>query len=130
MMASAAYVGVFTTNDILSRKGADDTTVADALDRLGYGGSNPVATQKFTSLVELKIEEGPIPEAEAKPSAWSIPAKACCGRTAKSPCLRVMQASIPVLLHRSTLAAQSEIALAVERERIYSESRRRLSSMS
>jgi hypothetical protein len=34
------------------------------------------------------------------------------------------------MLRRSTLVTPSEIALAVERGRIYSESRRRLSSMS
>jgi hypothetical protein len=36
----------------------------------------------------------------------------------------------PMLLRRSTLTTQSEIVLAVECEQIYSESRRRLPSMS
>ena|ERR1700676_3327909 len=119
MMASAAYVGVFTTNDILSRKGADDTTVADALDRLGYGGLQSCGYAEIHELCRTAYRgRSDSRSRRQKPSAWSIPAKACCGTTAKSPCLRVMQASIPVLLHRSTLAAQSEIALAVERERI------------
>ena len=60
MMASAAYVGDFTTDDILSRKDADGVTVAEALDRIGYRGAHPVGTQKFTSFVELHIEQGPI----------------------------------------------------------------------
>src|SRR6516162_1585547 len=42
MMASAAYVGDFTTDDILSRKDADGVTVADALDGIGYRGDSPV----------------------------------------------------------------------------------------
>jgi hypothetical protein len=42
---------------------------------------------------------------------------------------RQLACATPMLL-RSTLATQSAIVLAVEREQIYSESRRRLSSMS
>src|SRR5437764_10276985 len=66
MMASAAYVGDFTTGDILSRKDADGVSVAEALDSIGYRGDKPVGTQKFTSFVELHIEQGPILEAENK----------------------------------------------------------------
>src|SRR5260370_4261903 len=66
MMASAGYVGDFTTDDILSRKDADGVTVADALDSIGYRGASPVGTQKFSSFVELHIEQGPILEAENK----------------------------------------------------------------
>src|SRR5258707_4672597 len=66
MMASAAYVGDFTTDDIQSRKDAEGITVAEALDSIGYRGASPVGTQKFTSFVELHIEQGPILEAESK----------------------------------------------------------------
>ncbi|MEY9341168.1 hydantoinase/carbamoylase family amidase [Bradyrhizobium elkanii] len=66
MMASAAYVGDFTTDDILSRKDAEGVTVAQALDTIGYRGDAPVGRQKFTSFVELHIEQGPILEAENK----------------------------------------------------------------
>src|SRR5213078_3140720 len=41
MMASAAYVGDFTTDDILSRRDADGVTVAQALEGIGYRGPNP-----------------------------------------------------------------------------------------
>src|ERR1700758_2017409 len=41
MMASAAYVGDFTTEDILSRKDAEGVTVAEALDDIGYRGAGP-----------------------------------------------------------------------------------------
>ena len=41
MMASAAYVGDFTTDDILSRKDAEGVTVAEALDSIGYRGEQP-----------------------------------------------------------------------------------------
>ena len=66
MMASAAYVGDFTTDDILSRKDAEGVTVAEALDRIGYRGNKPVGFQKLGCFVELHIEQGPILEAEGK----------------------------------------------------------------
>src|SRR5712671_5774926 len=66
MMASAAYVGDFTTDDILSRKDAEGVTVAEALDSIGYRGESPVGRQRFSSFVELHIEQGPILEAENK----------------------------------------------------------------
>src|SRR6267142_2834086 len=66
MMASAAYVGDFTTDDILSRRDAEGVTVAQALDGIGYRGATPVGTQKFSGFVELHIEQGPILEAENK----------------------------------------------------------------
>jgi beta-ureidopropionase / N-carbamoyl-L-amino-acid hydrolase len=66
MMASAAYVGDFTTDDILSRKDAEGVTVDDALDSIGYRGEKPVGTQKLSKFIELHIEQGPILEAEGK----------------------------------------------------------------
>ncbi len=44
MMASAAYAGDFTTDDILSRKDADGITVGDALDAIGYRSAEPGRT--------------------------------------------------------------------------------------
>src|ERR1019366_10506653 len=52
MMASAAYVGDFTPENILSRKAAEGVTVAEALDNIGYRGESPVGRQKFSSFVE------------------------------------------------------------------------------
>ena len=66
MMASAAYVGDFTTDNILARKDAEGVTVGEALDSIGYRGDTPVGTQKFSGFVELHIEQGPILEAEHK----------------------------------------------------------------
>ena len=66
MMASAAYVGDFTTDDILSRKDIDGTNVGQALDSIGYRGDKPVGFQKLGCFVELHIEQGPILEAEGK----------------------------------------------------------------
>ncbi|HEX7790901.1 MAG TPA: M20/M25/M40 family metallo-hydrolase, partial [Afipia sp.] len=56
MMASAAYAGDYTTDDILGRKDADGITVAEALDTIGYRGTEAVGKQKFSAFVELHIE--------------------------------------------------------------------------
>ena len=61
MMASAAYVGDFTTDDILSRKDADGVTVGEALDSIGYRGDKPVGTQKFSALRRTAHRAGPDP---------------------------------------------------------------------
>ena len=66
MMASAAYAGEFTTDDILSRRDAAGITVGEALDAIGYRGEEPVGTRKIGRFVELHIEQGPILEAEGK----------------------------------------------------------------
>src|SRR5215471_2423013 len=57
MMASAAYVGDFTTDDILSRKDSQGVTVAEALDSIGYRGDAAVGSQELGCFVELHIEQ-------------------------------------------------------------------------
>src|ERR671928_1740643 len=52
-MASAAYAGEYTTQDILARRDAEGVTVGQALDSIGYRGETAVGTQKFSSFVEL-----------------------------------------------------------------------------
>src|SRR3977135_3723436 len=51
-MASAAYVGDFTAENIVARKDAEGVAVAEALDSIGYRGATDVGTQKFSSFVE------------------------------------------------------------------------------
>src|SRR3977135_651268 len=46
MMASAAYVGDFTTDDILSRKDVEGVTVAEAPDSIGYHRAPPLSRQQ------------------------------------------------------------------------------------
>src|ERR1700742_1395716 len=50
-MASAAYAGDYTTDDILSRKDAAGISVGEALDGIGYRGGEPVAQRKFGAFV-------------------------------------------------------------------------------
>src|SRR5437879_7315713 len=66
MMASAAYAGDYTTDDILARTDAVGVSVGEALDSIGYRGSEAVGTRKLGAFVELHIEQGPLLEGANK----------------------------------------------------------------
>jgi beta-ureidopropionase / N-carbamoyl-L-amino-acid hydrolase len=114
MMASAAYVGDFTTDDILSRKDVEGVTVAEALDSIGYRGAHPVGTQKFTSFVELHIEQGPILEAENKIIGVVDSGQGVLWYDGKITGFESHAGSTPMPLRRDALATLSEIVLAME----------------
>ena len=61
MMASAAYVGDFTTDDILSRRDAEGVTVAQALDSIGYRGDEPGGHAEILGLRRTAYRAGPDP---------------------------------------------------------------------
>jgi N-carbamoyl-L-amino-acid hydrolase len=115
MMASAAYVGDFTTDDILSRKDIDGVSVGEALDSIGYRGDVPVGTQKFTSFVELHIEQGPILEAEGKTIGVVDSGQGVLWYDGHITGFESHAGSTPMTLRRDALATLSEIVLAVER---------------
>ena len=114
MMASAAYVGDFTTDDILSRKDADGVTVGEALDSIGYRGESPVGTQKFSGFVELHIEQGPILEAENKTIGVVDSGQGVLWYDGKITGFESHAGSTPMPLRRDALATLSEIVLAME----------------
>jgi N-carbamoyl-L-amino-acid hydrolase len=114
MMASAAYVGDFTTGDILSRKDAEGVTVAEALDSIGYRGESPVGRQKFSSFVELHIEQGPILEAEGKTIGVVDSGQGVLWYDGKIIGFESHAGSTPMPLRRDALATLSEIVLAME----------------
>ncbi|WP_430910180.1 Zn-dependent hydrolase [Methylobacterium sp. sgz302541] len=66
MMASAAYAGAYTVENILSRRDANGVSVAEALAAIGCAGGEPVGAREIGAFVELHIEQGPILEAEGK----------------------------------------------------------------
>ena len=114
MMASAAYVGDFTTDDILSRKDAEGVTVKEALDTIGYRGATAVGTQKFSSFVELHIEQGPILEAENKTIGVVNSGQGVLWYDGKITGFESHAGSTPMPLRRDALATLSEIVLAME----------------
>lgn len=115
MMASAAYVGDFTTDDILSRKDIAGVTVGEALDSIGYRGDVAVGTQKFSGFVELHIEQGPILEAESKTIGVVEAGQGVLWFDGKITGFESHAGSTPMPLRKDALATLSEIVLATER---------------
>ncbi len=113
-MASAAYVGDFTTDDILSRRDAEGTTVGAALDAIGYRGEVAVGTQKLGCFVELHIEQGPILEAEHKTIGVVDSGQGILWYDGKITGFESHAGSTPMGLRRDALATLAEIVLAME----------------
>lgn len=115
MMASAAYSGEYTTDDILSRKDADGITVAEALDTIGYRGADAVGKQKFSAFVELHIEQGPLLEAENKTIGVVDRGQGIVWYDGKISGFASHAGTTPMPLRKDALAAFSEVVLAVEK---------------
>jgi N-carbamoyl-L-amino-acid hydrolase len=115
MMASAAYSGEYTTDDILGRKDADGITVAEALDTIGYRGADAVGRQKFSAFVELHIEQGPLLEAEHKTIGVVDRGQGIIWYDCKITGFASHAGTTPMPLRRDALSAFSEVALALEK---------------
>lgn len=114
MMGSAAYVGDFTTDDILSRRDAQGVSVSEALQSIGYGGE-PVGARRLGAFIELHIEQGPILEAENKTIGVVDSGQGVLWYDGHIAGFESHAGSTPMPLRRDALAALSEIVLAVER---------------
>ncbi|MEW6768637.1 MAG: Zn-dependent hydrolase [Pseudomonadota bacterium] len=115
MMASAAYAGEYTTDDILSRKDADGVTVASALDTIGYRGAEAVGARRFSAFVELHIEQGPLLEAEEKTIGVVDRGQGIIWYNGTIAGFASHAGTTPMPLRRDALATFSEVVLAVER---------------
>ncbi|NEW86031.1 Zn-dependent hydrolase [Rhodopseudomonas sp. WA056] len=115
MMGSAAFVGDFTVDDVLSRKDAAGISVAEALDGIGYRGDRPVGTQPFSGFIELHIEQGPILEAEGKTIGVVEHGQGVLWYDGKITGFESHAGSTPMHLRRDALATLAEIVLAVEK---------------
>lgn len=115
MMASAAYAGDYTTDDILGRRDADGITVAEALDTIGYRGADPVGKQRFSAFVELHIEQGPLLEAENKTIGVVDRGQGIMWYDGTIAGFASHAGTTPMPLRKDALAAFAEVVLAVEK---------------
>jgi beta-ureidopropionase / N-carbamoyl-L-amino-acid hydrolase len=114
-MASAAYAGDYSTENILARQDAEGITVGEALDGIGYRGSEAVGARKLGAFVELHIEQGPLLEAEHKTIGVVDRGQGITWYDGKVTGFESHAGTTPMPLRRDALAALSEIVLAVER---------------
>ena len=114
-MASAAYAGDYTTEHILARRDAAGVTVGEALDSIGYRGSEAVGARKLGAFVELHIEQGPLLEAENKTIGVVDRGQGIVWYDGKVTGFESHAGTTPMPLRRDALATLSEIVLAMER---------------
>jgi len=114
-MASAAYAGDYTTDNILARTDAAGISVGEALDSIGYRGSEAVGARKLGAFVELHIEQGPLLEAENKTIGVVDRGQGIVWYDGKVTGFESHAGTTPMPLRRDALATLSEIVLAVER---------------
>ncbi|MCO5129447.1 MAG: Zn-dependent hydrolase [Xanthobacteraceae bacterium] len=115
MMASATYAGDYTTEDIWSRKDAAGVTVKDALDGIGYRGSEPVGGRKLGAFLELHIEQGPLLEAEGKTIGVVDRGQGIIWYDGRVTGFESHAGTTPMPLRRDALSALAELTLAIER---------------
>lgn len=115
MMASGAYVGDFTVEHVLSCKDADGITVGEALDKIGYRGSEKSGARKLGAFVELHIEQGPLLEAEGKTIGVVNHGQGVAWYDGYITGFESHAGTTPMPLRRDALSTLAEIALAVER---------------
>ena len=114
-MASAAYAGDYTTDNILARTDAAGMSVGEALDNIGYRGNEAVGARKFGAFFELHIEQGPLLEAESKTIGVVDRGQGIIWYDGKITGFESHAGTTPMPMRRDALATLAEIVLAVER---------------
>jgi N-carbamoyl-L-amino-acid hydrolase len=66
MTASGVFAGVFERDWSAAREDRAGIRLGDALEAIGYRGTEPCGARKLSAFFELHIEQGPILEAEQK----------------------------------------------------------------
>jgi N-carbamoyl-L-amino-acid hydrolase len=115
VMGSAAYVGLYSTQDILARQDVDGVTVGDALDAIRYRGSEPVGALKLGAFVEVHIEQGPLLDAESKTIGVVDRGQGVIWYDGSIVGASAHTGTTPMNHRRDALAALSELVLSVER---------------
>jgi N-carbamoyl-L-amino-acid hydrolase len=114
-MGSEVYAGAVERSFALSRMDADGVSVADALETIGYRGKERCGERRFSAMLELHIEQGPVLEQEqvaigvvtaAKGQIWFNGVVA--GRESHA-------GTTPMPLRKDALSGFAEFVLAIER---------------
>lgn len=64
-LASAAFAGRYTVEEVLARRDPDGLSFGDELRRIGYAGDAPCGGYSVAAYFEAHIEQGPVLETEA-----------------------------------------------------------------
>lgn len=62
MLCSGVYAGLFDLDFALNREDADGVRFGDALEQIGFAGTQPCGAHQLGSFLEVHIEQGPVLE--------------------------------------------------------------------
>lgn len=115
MIASGVFAGEIDKEWAYERTDRDGVRFGAALEGIGYRGSERAGERRFSAMIELHIEQGPILEEAGQAIGVVTAAKGmiwCDGRTVG----RGSHAgTTPMMLRRDALCAFAELALGLER---------------
>ena len=114
-MGSEVFAGDVTHEFALSRKDADGISVADALQRIGYGGTERTGARRFAAMIELHIEQGPVLESQNLAIGVVDAAKGQMWYNGSVLGLASHAGTTPMDLRRDALTAFAEFTLEIER---------------
>ena len=115
MIASGVYAGELDQAWAMDRRDRDGIRFGDALDAIGYRGGEPVGARRFSAMVELHIEQGPILEREGSTIGVVTAAKGSVWADGRILGRESHAGSTPMGMRRDAMPAFAELALALER---------------
>ncbi len=113
-LGSEVFAGDVTHDFALSRADADGTSVADALKAIGYAGSERTGERRFSAMLELHIEQGPVLEARDLTIGVVDAAKGQMWYNGTVQGQESHAGTTPMDLRRDALTAFAELALDIE----------------
>jgi beta-ureidopropionase / N-carbamoyl-L-amino-acid hydrolase len=115
MTASGVFAGEIDKDWALARTDRDGVRFGEALEAIGYRGTERAGERRFSAMVELHIEQGPILEEARQDIGIVTAAKGMIWSDARVTGRESHAGSTPMGLRRDALCAFAELALGVER---------------
>jgi N-carbamoyl-L-amino-acid hydrolase len=115
MIASGVFSGEIDKAWALDRTDRDGIRFGDALEAIGYLGGECAGERRFSAMVELHIEQGPILEEAGQMIGVVTAAKGMIWSDGRVSGRESHAGSTPMALRRDALCAFAELALGVER---------------
>lgn len=115
MVASGVYSGEVDKAFALARTDRDGIAFGEALEAIGYRGSEPVGQRRFSAMVELHIEQGPILEEEGLRIGVVTAGKGSIWADCRVVGRECHAGSTPMHMRQDALTGFAEFALAAER---------------
>ena len=115
MIASGVFAGEIDKGWALERTDRDGVRFGDALEGIGYRGAERAGDRRFSALLELHIEQGPVLEDAGQAIGVVTAAKGMIWSDGRLVGRESHAGSTPMTLRRDALCAFAEFALGVER---------------